>query len=271
MYLMDHSNNDSHHTGSGYSQCPSNDISMEDSGLSKTARNTAIEPSFSRIPLHLWTIVLMNLDSMESLSAAIFAHSSFYNAFMEMRDQIIRAIITNQIPANLMAYARRTWRAASSSYKRSKVLKLGRFLHDAEFMFELAEPDICFQPLQLTPQIANSLSKTHSRVQYFTKQYIDTTLPKARRHLGVRRSCTGASEDEIFRIQRAIYRFQWYCNVLNYPFSGKERKLLGTGLGVWFFHPFSPWVNEQLACIHDYFERVLSEGMYELFPFDIAL
>jgi hypothetical protein len=35
-------------------------------------------------------------------------------------------------------------------------------------------------------------------------------------------------------------------------------------LDIFLFGPFSPWINEQLACVHDYLEEVLSKAFEEI-------
>jgi hypothetical protein len=55
-----------------------------------------------------------------------------------------------------------------------------------------------------------------------------------------------------------MYRYLLYCNLFRSD-TPLDRGL-ESPITLYFFQKFSPWVNEQLACVHDYFERVLSRG-----------
>ena len=108
--------------------------------------------------------------------------------------------------------------------------------------------------------LAGAISRTHTMVQYFTRAFLrDTALgPPV---LGLQRpDWTTASADEEFRIQRAMYRFQMYCNLFRDVNRDRKSRLDFSGTLSSFFENFPPWANEQLGCINDYFERVLSRG-----------
>jgi hypothetical protein len=222
------------------------------------------EQAIHRLPLHLISLVLSQLDNMQSLASAIFSHSSLYAAFAEDRTRIVSTIMTNQIPADTMRYALCTHAAATStSLNRRDMNQIGQFLFD-HFGNDLDMPEDPFAlPGPLDLHLANALSRTHAMVQHFTRDLLRDTLPLVQEHLGLqRRNETTASPEEEFRIHRAMYRFQLYCNLFRQTYDSEQARQLRVVLHTRFFRYFSPWVNEQLACIHDYFERVLSRGMF---------
>jgi hypothetical protein len=88
-----------------------------------------------RMPLHLLSMILAHLDSVPSLASAIFAHSSFYAAFNEDRDRIVRQIITKQLPPDIMYYARRTHAAGRWDLDRDRLTRI------RDFLFERFRPD----------------------------------------------------------------------------------------------------------------------------------
>lgn len=243
-------------------------------------------PPLLQMPLHLLTLVLAQLDSIQSLSAAIRSHSSLLAAFNEHRDRVVRAILSNQIPPSLMRYAVPTYFASAPDFDRYDFEKMSSLLSDHYYHDAFAPPtswhrgsdlpllydeyrepvwyDIFAKPGPVDLSFASALSRTHSIIEYFTRDFLRDTLPLVRRHLGLpRRDHTSASADEIYRIHRAMYRFQLYCNLFRSPYTrGQRHREFSAILSVRFFGSFSPWVNEQLACIHDYFELVLSRGSF---------
>jgi hypothetical protein len=214
-----------------------------------------------RMPLHLLSIVLSHLDNMQSLASAIFSHSSLYSAFIEDRGRIVRDIMAGQIPDDMIRYALCTHAATLDDLDRGDERQMDKFLSD-NFLTDLQAPKEPFAlPGPVDLHLASALSRTHSMIQYFTSDLLRDTLPLVHRHLGLRRpGYTVASADEELRVHRAMYRFQLYCNLFRQSFNEPQKSYFASILHARFFHSFSPWVNEQLACINDYFERVLCRG-----------
>jgi len=221
------------------------------------------------MPLHLLSIMLAQLDSMPSLVSAIFSHSSFYAAFNEDRDRIVRQIITSQISPGILNYAMRThaaslWEPDRCSRRGLEQIRDFLFDHPVDTDFCDTEPqDQTFaRPGSIDLRLAAALSRTHATVEFFTNDFLRDTLPLVRQELGLRRrNLTAATKTEVFRIHRAIYRFQLYCDLVRHPFTREEeRDHLWPILFSNYFSNFSPWVNEQLASVCEYFDRVLSRG-----------
>lgn len=221
--------------------------------------------AFLRMPLHLLSMVLSHLDSIQSLRSAILSHSSLYIGFKENPDRIISDILNGQMSPETMVYAIAAYKANSIDSGDKEQIE--------DFLmrwFDFAGPDApgeyYITPGELDPSVASALSRTHTVVQHFTRDLVQDTLPLSREELGLERSDhTRASPSEVFRIHRALYRFQVYCNLFfrdekDFRPDRERRSALCALLHVYFFGLFSTWVNEQLACVHDYLERVLSRG-----------
>ncbi len=221
------------------------------------------------MPLHLLADVLSHLDNMQSLASAIFSHSSLYCAFSEDRPGIVARIITGQISKDLMKYAICTHSAAHSltALERHDQDRVRRFLFDNFYIdrwdYRLNDPfrSMVYPTPAIDLDLAGAISRTHTMVQYFTSDLLRDTLPLVHQHLGLQRpDWTTASVDEEFRIQRAMYRFQMYCNLFRDINRDRKSRLDFSVTLHGLFEKFSPWANEQLGCINDYFERVLSRG-----------
>ncbi|KAH6651332.1 hypothetical protein F5144DRAFT_559149 [Chaetomium tenue] len=231
---------------------------------------------FLRMPLHLLSLVLSQLDSTPSLASAIFSHSSFYAAFYEDRDRIIRAILRRQISPEIEPYAFAAYLAATT-LGRSDPEEISEFLYQhVARVFErgasteaTSVEDLVGKSGPINLSRANTLSRTHTIVNYFTRGFIRDTRTLASKELGLKLEGTAAaSSDEVFRINRAIYRYLLYCNLFRQPYD-KYVNRAGSPLRFYFFRLFAPWVNEQLACVHDYFERVLSQAFDQVAAHDV--
>lgn len=244
----------------------------------------AMEHPFLRMPLHLLTLILSRLDDMHSLGLAIKSYRLLYAAYQDDTNTVLKSIIRNQIPPDLMRYA-------VAAYDARYVNR-----DDKEALHELVVDSLArrdrrgrtFQEWFLkykiennagAPALAAELSSMHSIVQHFSRRFLDDTLPLAPQVFGPARSpSTEASANEVFRAQRALYRFQIYCNV---GFRDNHNAIPGEDLTHGWssalkecqkyhhFRSFSPWVNEQLACMHDYLERDLSKAFDEVAAHDV--
>ncbi|KAL2132998.1 hypothetical protein VTI74DRAFT_3036 [Chaetomium olivicolor] len=230
---------------------------------------TMLDTPLLRMPLHLLAMVLSRLDNLRSLASAIFTHPSLYAAFEEDRHRIVRHVIKSEIPPRLMKYALCTYFASSPSLDRGDLQRIVGFLQDNFGYGGPLPPDPFSSSIDM--HLVSTLSRTHSIVQYFTDDLLRDMLPLVHQHLGLHRpDHISASPDEVFRIQRAMYRFEIYCNLFRYRYTPAELRRLETLIEDHFLGYFSPWVNDQLVCIHHYFERVLSRAFDEVAAHDIS-
>lgn len=195
-----------------------------------------------------------------------------YAAFEENPHTILFRILSSQIPSNLIVHAANAYDATQDDNQSKQ--KLWNMSSRAWNRWEFDADDYLWRGVddhKSGPAFAASLSKTHMLVEHFTGRYLGDTLPLAARELIFGRGqADGAHticifKNEVYRIRRALYRFQFYCNIIcvrdKHPDScGQQSKRDRRYRGHMFFIHSPPWVNEQLACIHDYLERVLSRG-----------
>lgn len=263
------------------------------------------DPKFLEIPLHLLSTILAKLECMQSLGAAILSHSSIYAAFHEDAKHIVQCILRSQIPAELMHYAAA---AFESSINDNSVRRMGLVLLAAAFnnqfrpengppfqkwcldwMFDHSLSGIGVRAIFARSHswdipeydaldantIASMFSKTHAVVEHFCSRFLAERLPLWQGLRGQLRPGNGCpSEKELLRIKRALYLFQIYCN-MNFPHGGgfetteEARDIQAQYVKCYILGSFSPWVNEQLACVHDFLEEVLSASFDEVAAHDI--
>lgn len=107
----------------------------------------------------------------------------------------------------------------------------------------------------------------HQHIKYFADDYIRCTLLEYPVAGAENASPTSPSPSERHRIEGTFYRFELYCNLFrqersrvdNYFESEEQRDI--------FFERFSPWENEQLACVHDYLMHKITPGTSVLTAF----
>ncbi|KAG8156475.1 hypothetical protein KVR01_013709 [Diaporthe batatas] len=252
--------------------------------MSCSPSSDAMEHPFLQMPLHLLTLILSELDDMQSLGSAIRSHRLLYAAYRDDTNTVLKSILRNQIPPGLMRYAvvahdaRHIDRDDKEALDQLLVETLGRrdrrgLTFHQRFLKYRIENNAA------APALAAALSSTHSVVQHFSRRFLADTLPLAPEVFGPARSRSAeASADEIFRACRALYRFEIYCNVgFRDDDNGEPGGDLSQGWSsvrkgcqeYTHFRAFSPWVNEQLACMHDYLERVLSRVFDEIAAHDV--
>lgn len=257
------------------------------------------------LPLHLLSKVLAQLDSMQSLGSIILSHSLFYGAFNDDTKRVVRSILRNQIPPELICYAEATFKAQFIDNNDGK--EVSRLLQSAFETFDYELDDVPFQHWRLdwifdhplhgaeasktsrtrpdnqsyssmgAISIASTISKTYGHVEYFCECFVRERLPLMHKLMGRHPNPQDSrpSQMELFRIRRALYRFQIYCNlnfrdVVDFHPGRWVREMRNYRLGRYFFNPFSPWVNEQLACVHDYLEEVLSRTFDDIAAHEVV-
>ena len=216
------------------------------------------------LPVHILRLVLCQLDTIRSLGCAILSHSLFYVAFNEDSHTVVIEILALQIDLRLLPFARAVQEA--DAVDNSDPATVETFLEDR---LDERNPDAGdwsrLRSYQLSIPIAAAISKLHTIVDYFTDDFASRTLPYCEPPLGIRHRKRYPSLAESYRIQRALYRFQLYCslffrNASDLAPNSDRRQKIEFILHMGFFHYFSSWENEQLACMHDYLEKVLSDG-----------
>lgn len=116
------------------------------------------------------------------------------------------------------------------------------------------------------------MERLHSLVKGLSRQFAAAAL--AERFVAIlgmppnssRIDCSQTSS-ELCRFERTSYRFEIYCNVCRIAQGDQfdQRKQMRALLD-----SFSPWENEQLACIHDFLFQLVSPAYNEVAEHDIT-
>ena len=204
--------------------------------------------SLSGLPVEIKQAILSSLPDMASLKALISTCSCFYYSFLHCESLILTNVLLNQITPSLMPNA-------VATFKSSEMIPWTK--ETAENLSMLYTTGETFAgPRKWTLRNALVLSKMHEHVQFFTHRLtVDalllhpvTGLPEA--------DPTPVSPSELRRIQRALYRFEFYCNLFAFKrkCNGGSDKIFSIN-----FRKYAPWENEQLACIYDHLMQYVSK------------
>lgn len=227
-----------------------------------------------QMPLHLVVMILSRLDDMQTLGSAILSHSLFYTAYKDDPKGIVRSVIQWQIPPCFLRYAAIAYEAShvDRQDKWAVVGLRGWDMRTDSLKKWLVEWEQ--DPASTSAAVAASMSRTYRMVRHFGHRFLKDTLPLASElyvspSLAFHTKAREPSLAEKYRIYRALFRFQIYCNLgfrteQDLQPSPEWAQTFQYARSATMFGEFSPWVNEQLACMHDYLEQTLSKCTYKL-------
>ncbi|KAI1408104.1 hypothetical protein F5Y13DRAFT_114782 [Hypoxylon sp. FL1857] len=206
-----------------------------------------------QLPLELLQRILTHLD-LQSLRNAALSCRTLLNAFKSAEVLITSEILLRQINYDVLPEAilvHKSWSLGKPSV--SKGIAFAENL-------KRREP----APTKWNLADALPLARFHEKVSYLASQAAYEALEKQPRLLAIGESPTPTCE-ELCRFERALYRFQLYCNVVGPTFPLTDEELLDM-----FFEHFATWENEQLACIHEHLVRVVSRPFNYLVDHDVT-
>ncbi|KAH8156028.1 hypothetical protein CIB48_g12219 [Xylaria polymorpha] len=213
-----------------------------------------------QLPLELIQRILSCLD-FDSLCNAVLSCRFLFNAFKGAETLITGEVLLQHIDYDVLPEAilvNKSWGLFSCEYWDQldhDVVMAGRvwngsfpFCDPIELEEMLGRRESA--PTKWTLADAFPLVQFHEIVSYFATRFAREALKKQPRLLE-----TGEPEhEELCRIERALYRFQLYCNLVVPPPQIRCSDLRGD---FQFFSYFATWENEQLACIHEYLVRLI--------------
>lgn len=223
--------------------------------MTQTLNHTsASKPILESLPLEIAQAILASLDDIFSLISAALTCPFLFNALRNAEETITTQVLINQLSPELVHDAIIV--QESSSYKKGgrshdQVIELiDRYI---DGMREASPP-----PLRWKLSDALPLAEFHDKVQYLSYDLASKVLSKHPIRSKPEPKSTSPSRGEISRIDRTLYRLEIYCNLFWNRSAHSYEECNRQNLA--FFSRFSPWENEQLACIRDYIYKILGPG-----------
>ncbi|MCJ1434095.1 hypothetical protein MMC27_003461 [Xylographa pallens] len=210
-------------------------------------------------PVELTQLILCALPDAVTLRALILSHSSFYRAFVAGRSLITLQVLLNQIPPNLLPDAVAVLKSCRlKPWSRELVQGFLVYYHEGRFSTLPA----------WTISDAIPVSALYDDIAFFMADFSTVALA-AHPITGIPDvSPLPLTSHEKSRISQAFYRFELYCNLFRER-RWKDDRFRPEEQRDMFFDKYSPWENEQLACVHDYLYRRMVAVYNEFAAHDI--
>ncbi|KAI0007425.1 hypothetical protein F4779DRAFT_592003 [Xylariaceae sp. FL0662B] len=207
-----------------------------------------------RLPLELVQQVFTHLD-LASLRNVALSCRDFFNAFKSAEVLITSDILLRQIDLDVLPEAILV--NESRHLGEPSVDKGTRFAND--YLKSRTSAPLRWKLVDALP-----LERFHKFVHYLAALFAGEALERQPRLLALGEQPNPSCE-EIRRFERALYRFQLFCNIVGEldPIEDEELREM-------FFDHFSAWENEQLACLHDFLVRVVAKPFNYLVDHDVT-
>ncbi|KAH6618258.1 hypothetical protein B0J18DRAFT_274918 [Chaetomium sp. MPI-SDFR-AT-0129] len=252
--------------------------------LDETLPRDSRVPPIHGLPTEIVAQILGCLDS-RSLLSTILAHPLFHATFQLFQQHVLKEILLRLVPPQLLPLAFATYEAESIDYSDwNRIRRLLDRVHVGQGQAASSpSPGLRLPPFPLTHRMVAAIERVHRMVEYFTHDLTRQAIPRFNHIFETIRPATISPSEEL-RILRAFYRFQLYCNIFGRKAidSARQANLTAPESENWedrwarmelsrnarekntrrelksFFWPWPPWANEQLACVFEYLETVIT-------------
>ncbi|GAP91359.1 putative zinc finger domain-containing protein [Rosellinia necatrix] len=217
-----------------------------------------------QLPVELLQRVLTHLD-IETLRSAALSCRLVFGAFRGAEELITGAALVRQIDRRVLPEAILVQEAREGLGTASVGKGIEFFTKNPGRGRESAAAAVpTRRRKRWSLAAALTLVRFHAKVGHLAAQAAREALAR-RPGLLVAGQPDGPTRAERCRFELAVYRFELYCNVVGRLWSAD-------GWAIWdmFFRHFALWELEQLACIHEYFVRVVSRPFNFLVDHDVT-
>lgn len=221
----------------------------------------AFQPSSSpidKISLDVAASILSQCDTVQEVYPVIQSHRVFQTAFELQTCLILKAVITAQIPEDLLPFSMTLlssddggWIEFLTAMSRLPSLMADKALVDASLS-------------GLPKWHYSGMSKTYAAAKFLAQLMAEEVKPLAAEKFRLGHPLEKASAVETFRLERAMLRFDlmcsmfcsWDCAWLDHNDPVRHRPIRE------FFGSFSPWVNEQMLCAYEFLKKKIRQGKF---------
>ncbi|KAM5457494.1 hypothetical protein MaudCBS49596_000689 [Microsporum audouinii] len=216
-------------------------------------------------PVELQQLVLKSATDIPSLLALTQSCHTLQAAFQDTQSSILHRVLQNELSPQLIHEAWVVMGSSRPGIKRDKKFTLELITH---YFDERGQQ----KHFQWTVQEALAASRFHKIIQFFASDF-------ATRALSIKKDSHNASgksniykppsPTERLRFQRALYRFELYCNLFDVDpratrllFDSEEKYEL-------FWSRLAVWEREQFACAHEYLFRTCIPAYNYFVEYDV--
>lgn len=211
-------------------------------------------PVFLKLPYELIAGVLRQLDHVQQLFQARLACRHINESFLQ-HSTLSTEILRNQIGFELIPLAVASFRLSHNPSTTEECQSLLEDLH-------LNQDRLASEVQGMSASEISRLSMRHDLVRQFATDFASSAWGKFEKE-----GPPTLSVAEDLRLCRSFYRFDLLCGFIRaYKPSLESERMVLLGMKRYALSWHSPWVNEQVACAHDFLESRLLEGMLSFLP-----
>lgn len=217
-------------------------------------KHEKVRPSpIEALSVELVRMILSALPDIATLQKTVISCPLFYDAFLEVDRPISTQILLTRVDSDVLPEAIAALESSKARNIRSGTKDVDcreavtEFV--AQYLRQRPEP-----PQFWTLREAFLLDRLHAGVDWFANHYATEALTKD----PLNRTQTPITPQEKARFQRALYRFEIYCNLFRQ--ANRVESIFYPDQKTLFFSNFAPWEIEQLGCVHDYLVRAVAPG-----------
>ncbi|KAI0148796.1 hypothetical protein GGR57DRAFT_504913 [Xylariaceae sp. FL1272] len=221
---------------------------------------------FSTLPTELIQEVLSQVGDVRSLLRASQTCRAVRDAFIGGRNIIINNAVFNTIhpsvlPDAIVRHESRPWKVYalfndSNESKKEHTRSIAAFTK--EFLLTRPAP-----PKSWNPVDAIALLRLHNIVEHFATWILHTCLSRVSNRLG----SDPPTSSEIRRVQRALYRWDTWCNLFGLKNITRDGERYGACAT--FFPYFSACDITQMTCIDELLAEVIAKPYNKLVEHDV--
>ena len=202
------------------------------------------------LPAEIKQLIFQLLEDIPSLYALISTCSTLCYSFYDSESSILAGFLQRRIPPSLMHTALATLKS-SESLPWSK-----QTAEDLAMLYTKTDKSSLLPKLNLRNALL--LSEMNDHVQFFASRFASEALSYHPVTCLPELNPTPVSPNELCRIERTLYRFQFYCNLM----ALRRKRCFGRrGPSIFVSNGFAPWENEQLACILYFLLKAADSGV----------
>ena len=206
------------------------------------------------LPTEIQILILLQISTLKDLQSLIHASAHFYAAFRLSKAEVLSAVLRRIIHPSAISDALSAVTAERFEHERIDKEQITHFLDYFKTVHDVT------RVIPLSKSI--SLCQLHESVDYFvqrcSKQWLSVLQDRSwalepSLDLEDRSKPKPLSFIEEARLQRALYRFEFYCRIYQSLDALYSRPVFdATNQSRDFLALFPHWQIEELACVRDY-------------------
>jgi len=214
-----------------------------------TAQSFTVTASLETLPFEIQRLILAQAPTLDTLRALVHASPQLHSVYAQDRLRILRSFVEQSLDGILFD-AHAAYFSGTDEFQQTRdEPMLWNFLDDFRNRRTTAAPSDLAAQLALE-DLVQLARFHHSLIEPLTERYSIWALAA----LSSSPQDYPLSGTERRRIQRALYRYQLYCNLCGSRGKGRSspHRLEDPLDGLWILSLFPAWQIEEILCIHKF-------------------